>query len=150
MSDVRPLSEELRAETNQVRGVLLAGREEFLPPCCVERMERWERLCRQWSVRAADLEAEVAELRELSERGPWREAMVPRAALEWLAENRGLGGCPAEWCSISPLPCSGEGICPYDRVDRDTKCWADTALLVAQRDAALAAAEEADNALGTD
>jgi len=28
---------------------------------------------------------------------PWREAMVPRAALEWLAGKRGWMGCPGEW-----------------------------------------------------
>ena len=33
-------------------------------------------------------------------KGPWREAreaMVPRAALEWLAGKRGWMGCPGEW-----------------------------------------------------
>lgn len=54
-------------------------------------------------------------------------------ALEWLAETRTQGGCPAEW-DHSPLPCAGEGICMYDRVDRDTKCWFDTALKPAEED----------------
>lgn len=75
---------------------------------------------------------------------PWRKQMVPKAALEWLADHRNLRGCPAEW-HISPVPCSGDGICPYERVERETRCWSDTALLITGKRTALAAAEEGED-----
>lgn len=49
-------------------------------------------------------------------------------ALEWLAANRHLGGCPAEW-HIAGAPCPEDGSdCPEDRSD----CWVRAALKAAE------------------
>jgi hypothetical protein len=64
----------------------------------------------------------------INERGPWREAMVPRAALEWLA---GISeGC----AQVSPCPAA---VLSYDK--RDAACRE------CLMQAALKAAEEASD-----
>lgn len=59
----------------------------------------------------------------IDERGPWREQMVPRAALEWLAKQ--MPDCPAV---LDRRDAEGNVVCFGECVD----CWLQAALKLAE------------------